>query len=257
MSLVRKCFHAVALGLFLAALVVMFKTFPSVRDGPTIKGASQQQQQQQPVPAPAAAVAANAAIVNDEGVERVKAALEGGTKALDPEAEAKPAADAAAAAAEKERRDKDPSVCHGELLQDVDIFGRDVGSQNAMSAEECCVLCQDMPRCGAFTFVGSTCWFKGKVNLEQDQQHNVGCVSGLVRKDPETSKYIKTRKGRKHRPPPPPLPPPPPYAIYLWLAPITAAVLCCLGSHASNGTPLLVHEGGAACSADDCCACDG
>ena len=263
MSLVRKCFHALALGCFLAALVVMFKTFPSVRDGPTIKGASQQQQQQnhhQQQQSREAAAAANAAIANDEGVESVKEALESGTKASDPQARAKQAAEAAAAAAvaaEKERRDKDPHVCHGELLLDVDIYGRDVGSNQAPSAEECCVMCQEMPRCGAFTYVGSTCWFKGKVDLERDQKANPGCISGLVRKDPETSKYIQSRKGRKHRPPPPPLPPPPPYAIYLWLGPVTMAVLCCLGSHVSNGTPLLVHEGGAACSTDDCCACDG
>ena len=265
----RKLCHALAFGLFLAALIVMFKTFPSITHGPVTKGT--------PQPAAAAAAAApNALIENEPGVQSVKVALEGasapgsqaGAKqtadtpaaaAANQAADAAAAAGAGAGAAEKARRDADRSMCHTELLQDVDIFGLDVGSQHAGTAEECCVLCQDMPRCGAFTFVGSTCWFKGRVDLQRDQQHNLGCVSGLVRTAPEPAKYTqpsKTARRRRAGPPPPPLPPPPPYAIYLWLAPITAAVLCCLGSHVRSGTPLLVHEGGAKCSADDCCACD-
>jgi len=253
----RKVFSVLGFALFVVSLVVMYKTYPSVRDGPTIKGSpppqqqQQQQQQQQPVAAPAAAGDAGAASAKaDAERENIKMAAEAAAKAGAAHTAAK------LQAAQAEREAADNTVCHTELLQDVDIFGHDVGSHRADSAEECCVLCQDLPRCGAFTFVGGTCWFKGQVDVELDRQANPGCISGKVRDKPETSKYIKSRSGRTRRPPPPPLPPPPPYAIYLWLAPLTGAIVCCLLSHAANGTPLFVHEGGADCSTDDCCACD-
>ena len=46
----RKVFSVLGFALFVVSLVVMYKTYPSVRDGPTIKGSPpppQQQQQQQ------------------------------------------------------------------------------------------------------------------------------------------------------------------------------------------------------------------
>ena len=89
--------------------------------------------------------------------------------------------------ASAEREAADNTVCHTELLQDVDIFGHDVGSHRADAAEECCVLCQGLPRCGAFSFVGGTCWFKGEVDMELDRQAYPGCISGKIRDKPETS----------------------------------------------------------------------
>ena len=77
----------------------------------------------------------------------------------------------------------------------------------------------------------------------------------MVRKNPDDAGKYKKAYGRR-RPPPPPLPPPPPYAIYLWVAPLSGAILCCLFGHVANGTPLFTHDGGADCSTDDCCACD-
>ena len=103
-NLVRKVFHLVAGSLFLAALVVMFKTFPAVKDGPTITGASQQL----PRGEGGAAAAANKAIAADAGAVAVTKALEGGGSTEGGSAEQAKAA--TVSAAEKKALDDDPKV---------------------------------------------------------------------------------------------------------------------------------------------------
>lgn len=146
----------------------------------------------------------------------------------------------------------DPKVCHFELLLKTDFFGHDVGSEHAQTAEECCVLCQNFDRCGAFTFKGSQCWFKGSAAADE-QLANDECVSAKVR---ETGSATKRKRTRRRRPPVPPPPPAPPYAIYLWLAPSLGALLGCILLNMQAGVPLFVQEGGAKCSTDDCCECE-
>lgn len=168
-NIARKAFHLVAASLFVAALVVMFKTFPAAKDGPTITRAERPPLQGSES---GAAAAANKAIAENAGAAAAANVPEAGL----PEGASAEQVKAAAAfsAAAKKALDDDPKVCHNNLLQDVDIFGHDVGSHRSASAEKCCLLCQDLPRCGAFTYVDGTCWFKGRVNMDVDQTNNIG-----------------------------------------------------------------------------------
>jgi hypothetical protein len=149
----------------------------------------------------------------------------------------------------------DDTVCKHELLVGVDFFGHDVGSAPASSAAECCVLCQNFPRCGAFSHIQETCWFKSSTAAET-KLDNPKCTSGWVRETAGGGGTRRRRSSRSYRKPGPPPPPPPPYAIFLWLWPPVMAVLGCVGLNVLHGIPLCKHEGGAKCDWEDCCACD-
>eukprot|EP01047_Picozoa_sp_COSAG01_P031867 COSAG01_NODE_2281_length_8005_cov_4.513408_7_plen_360_part_00 len=93
----------------------------------------------------------------------------------------------------------DDTVCKHELLVGVDFFGHDVGSATASSAAECCVLCQNFPRCGAFSHIQETCWFKSSTAAET-KLDNPKCTSGWVRETAGGGGTRRRRSSRSRRP---------------------------------------------------------
>jgi len=140
MGLPRKVCCSVAFLVFLGSLAVMYRTWPAVSGRGPRPGLA---------PSPAAQLSQGGA------------AIEKKQQGLGAEAQAKGGGGAAEKQASQQKEmatadpppPPDPLVCHSELRHDKDIFGHDVGSKKARDAGHCCVLCQDLPRCGAFTFV--------------------------------------------------------------------------------------------------------
>ena len=142
MGLPRKVCCSVAFLVFLGSLAVMYRTWPAVSGRGPRPGLA---------PSPAAQLSqGGAAIEKKQQGLGAEAQAKGGGGASEKEKQASQQKEMATA---DPPPPPDPLVCHSELRHDKDIFGHDVGSKKARDAGHCCVLCQDLPRCGAFTFV--------------------------------------------------------------------------------------------------------
>lgn len=74
------------------------------------------------------------------------------------------------------------------MLQDIDLWGQDVGDgKPGNSVEDCCALCAELPGCGAFTFVPeqSTCYLKSASGW--DSRSAPGMKSVIVEMAPSPS----------------------------------------------------------------------
>ena len=142
MGLPRKVCCSIAFLVFLGSLAVMYRTWPAVSGRGPRPGLA---------PSPAAQLSqGGAAIEKKQQGLGAEAQAKGGGGASEREKQASQQKEMATA---DPPPPPDPLVCHSELRHDKDIFGHDVGSKKARDAGHCCVLCQDLPRCGAFTFV--------------------------------------------------------------------------------------------------------